>query len=253
MHYLYDGSLTGLFTTLQHILETNIQPNSICREYQFTPSLFEESQTIRTDETASTKVWERIHRLGGRLMFRNLGLVFLSEMPDFEMKIYTYLCLAIANGKDPVDQIQHPGVKACHSIWQRVLREVHKLKGFLRFEELEDGLLWATYAPDANISCMLAPYFARRMSNEKFMICDVKRGIGFYYNREEVEEVIIEESILKRLRINPSLRNTPDIYAQLWRHYFEEIAITERLNPKLQMSLMPKKYWGFLTEKMGKF
>jgi len=249
MYYLYDGSLTGLFCTLQHILENDLSPTAISPVNNFTPSLFVETTSIQTTERPATKLADYLYRLGGRTLFRNLILVFLSETPGCEMKIYQYLCLAIAEKKDPGEHVQHPAVAACHSIWQKVQREVHRFQGFLRFEALEDDLLWANFAPEANIGCMLAPYFSRRMPNEKFMICDVKRGIGFYYHDGEIEELEIEATILKKLRANPSLRNHSDVYAHLWRHYFREIAISERRNPRLQKSLMPRKYWLYLTEK----
>lgn len=251
MHYLYDGSLTGLFCVFQTILESRIQPHTICQTEQFTPSLFAEIRTIPTDEATAAKILERVNRLGGQQMFRNLALVFLSETPDFEMKMYHYLCLAISSKKDPCGQMQHPAVAACHSIWQKVQREVHRFQGFLRFEELENGLLWASFAPDANISALLAPYFSRHMPDETFMICDVKRGIGIFYENGETGEVEIDAKILKQLRAHATLRNSPDEYAQLWQRYFDKIAITSRKNPKLHKSLMPKKYWTYLTEKMG--
>jgi probable DNA metabolism protein len=37
-------------------------------------------------------------------------------------------------------------------------------------------------------------------------------------------------------------------YRQLWRKFYDTIAIQERYNPKCRMTHMPKRYWGTMTE-----
>ena len=39
------------------------------------------------------------------------------------------------------------------------------------------------------------------------------------------------------------------IFQQLWRTYFKAICIKERMNPKKQLSDMPRRYWKYMTEK----
>ena len=35
---------------------------------------------------------------------------------------------------------------------------------------------------------------------------------------------------------------------ELWRTYFKAICIKERLNPRKQLSDMPRRYWKYMTE-----
>jgi probable DNA metabolism protein len=37
-------------------------------------------------------------------------------------------------------------------------------------------------------------------------------------------------------------------YQDLWKKYFETIAIKERTNPRCQKNFMPVRYWKNLTE-----
>ncbi|WP_110945300.1 DUF4130 domain-containing protein [Paenibacillus phocaensis] len=37
-------------------------------------------------------------------------------------------------------------------------------------------------------------------------------------------------------------------YRRLWKRFYDTMAIRERLNPRAQMSHMPKRYWARLTE-----
>ena len=43
-----------------------------------------------------------------------------------------------------------------------------------------------------------------------------------------------------------------ELFQQLWRTYFKAICIRERINPKKQLSDMPRRYWKYMTEKNGK-
>ena len=63
-----------------------------------------------------------------------------------------------------------------------------------------------------------------------------------------------------RLKIKDYERNAFDddvlsendkIFQNLWRTYFKAICIKERMNPKKQLSDMPRRYWKYMTEKSG--
>jgi len=42
--------------------------------------------------------------------------------------------------------------------------------------------------------------------------------------------------------------STERFYRDLWRRFYDTIAIEGRYNPKLRMTHMPKRYWGTMTE-----
>ena len=37
-------------------------------------------------------------------------------------------------------------------------------------------------------------------------------------------------------------------YRDLWKQYFDNMAIRERINPSCQKNMMPVRYWKHLTE-----
>jgi probable DNA metabolism protein len=47
----------------------------------------------------------------------------------------------------------------------------------------------------------------------------------------------------------PPFEQEEEFYQTLWKQYFKSIAIEGRINPRLQMQHMPKKYWKYLIEK----
>ena len=48
------------------------------------------------------------------------------------------------------------------------------------------------------------------------------------------------------------LSDNDQLFQDLWRTYFKAICIKERMNPKKQLSDMPRRYWKYMTEKNGK-
>lgn len=46
----------------------------------------------------------------------------------------------------------------------------------------------------------------------------------------------------------PCISSSEVAYQELWKLFFNTIAIRERTNPKCQMQFMPKKYWQDLIE-----
>jgi len=47
------------------------------------------------------------------------------------------------------------------------------------------------------------------------------------------------------------LSENDQLFQDLWRTYFKAICIKERMNPKKQLSDMPRRYWKYMTEKNG--
>lgn len=129
------------------------------------------------------------------------------------------------------------------------------LKGLLRFEELTDGLLWASCEPAANVTPLLVPHFKARLKNYRWVICDVGRGTALYYDGCRVQTVELEQHVLASLRNRgrlPGRTAHSDRYAELWRTFFKSVAITDRKNPELQRQCMPKRFWKWLPEKVEK-
>ena len=115
--------------------------------------------------------------------------------------------------------------------------------GILRFKSIKEDILYAQIEPDHNIIALLAPHFQARLRNENFIIHDSKREIGVFYNKKEWIVKDIE-------KLDPSLvKESEEIYEELWKTYFKSISIERKTNPKLQKRNMPMRYWKYLTEK----
>ena len=120
-----------------------------------------------------------------------------------------------------------------------------KMHGFVRFKKLDEDVMYASYTPTSNITPLIAPHFADRMNSFNWIIHDTRRNIFAVYNKREcIIGHTVPENIPKPVDIDAD-------FEDLWRSYTVHTTIKERLNLRLQMNLMPKKYWHFMTEMNG--
>jgi probable DNA metabolism protein len=127
--------------------------------------------------------------------------------------------------------------------FRRVEHEVHKMLGFVRFQQVEGGIYYASISPDFNIVELLAPHFAERLSDQKWIIHDVRREIAALFNKGKW--------IMTEFTAEDIPRDTDEekYYKRLWKEFFNTLAIPSRRNPRLQRRLMPRRYWEHLPEK----
>lgn len=100
--------------------------------------------------------------------------------------------------------------------------------------------------PDNNIIEQLGHHFISRLPSMNFIIHDKNRDICFIYNCKEYK--IIDSKNLKIPEISSKISCEEKFYQDLWKMFFNTIAIKERKNLRCQMQFMPKKYWKDLIE-----
>ena len=118
--------------------------------------------------------------------------------------------------------------------------------GFLRFSELENGILFSRIHPKNNILSVLAEHFTDRLPTENFIIYDETRKTaalhksGSGYILAEVPHA--DEDFMNRFS------QQEQAFRQLWLEFVHAIAIEARYNPKLQSQNIPKRFWKDVTE-----
>ena len=70
------------------------------------------------------------------------------------------------------------------TISNRVSRQAHKWKGFLRFKEMQNHIFYAEFTADNNILGILANHFKKRLPKERWIIKDEKRDILCLYDQK---------------------------------------------------------------------
>ena len=242
MNYIYDGTFEGLLTSIYEAYYRRQEPSGILKNENLQQSLFDECIYIETDIEKSQKVYESIRKKISQRALQHIYYTYLSDHIDSGTLIYRYLKLGFKAGGKIDSMLSDQRVLDVHNTSKKVSFERHRMLGLLRFKKVSDNLFYAAIEPDHNIVPVLASHFAKRFSDQNFIIHDLKRKHAVFYNTKEWVITDFDEVLPDSF----DERN----YEKLWKEYFTSIAIKERVNPRLQKQFMPKRYWIHLTEKL---
>jgi len=135
---------------------------------------------------------------------------------------------------------------------RRVMKEAMRMLEFIRFQRTLDNIYFAPISPDFDVIAMTLKHLKERFADQMWLVYDLKRDYGFFYNLKSIEEVTLNEKSFNTsngaVPLN-LLQEEEAVYQTMWKGYCQNITIRERLNPKLQKQHMPKRYWKFLPEK----
>ncbi len=241
--YVYDGSFEGILTAIFEAFYRREEPDRILSEVGLQQDLLMRYVHIDTDAAKSDRVYQSIWQKISEDALKNVYHIFLSEEPDAGTLIYRYLKLGWKMGCKVDLHLSDDTVFKVMDINRRLGFEVHRLFGFVRFRQVEGGVFYSSLKPDHNVVELLAPHFAQRLSDQNWIIHDVRREIAALYNKKEW---IVTEFSTNDI---PLVTEGEKKYSTLWKEFFKTLAIPSRTNPRLQRQLLPRRYWDHLTEK----
>ena len=124
--------------------------------------------------------------------------------------------------------------------------EILHLNGFLRFQELENQILFAKIGPRNNILTFLAPHFADRLPLENFVIYDDTREIFVVHPAKKQWYIVTGETLDQEMITNYSEKELK--YRELFTFFCQKIAIKERKNLALQRNMLPIRFQEYMVE-----
>ncbi len=176
--YVYDGSFEGILTAVFEAFSRKEAPEAILPEQGLQQDLTARYVFIAADQAKSDRVYESVWKNISEEALKNIYHTFLSEDSEAGTLIYRYLKLGWKMGGNVDMHLSDDTVFRINAINLKVEHEVHKLMGFIRFRQVEGGLFYSSISPDHNIVELLAPRFAERLSDQNWIIHDVKRELA---------------------------------------------------------------------------
>lgn len=252
--YVYDGSWLGLLTSVFDSFSHKAQQPRIVKARIYEPSFFAESHEVITCLDKATRVLTKIQKLGSNKARSLVYRAFLSEQDGVEEEILRYIQLLLKNPAAATNDYGHPVTLAIHQAVKKVGREKHRMEAFIRFHLLDEQLYAATIEPDFNVLPIIAPHFKSRYADQQWLIYDIKRKYGIYYDLNTVVEITLDPTAKPTALVNSTTSNnlpeTENNYRDLWNEYFKKTNIESRKNMKLHVQHVPKRYWKYLSEKV---
>jgi len=240
--HIIDGSFEGLLTSVFVSHAERRFPDGIYTADEYQQSLCDALLEIRTDPAKAGRVRAGVEKKLGGEIYENIWTAYNSSDPERYSKISRYLALAFAVGRGVTERLADPAVLDLFAICRNVGRETNKLVGFIRFSVMENNVQFAEIAPEHNQLPLIMQHFADRLREIPFVIYDTGRRIaGIWDGREWY--------IAEARGLSPPKPSADEEQIRaLWKKFYKTIAIETRINPRLQMNHMPKKYWRNMTE-----
>lgn len=251
MIFIYDKTFEGVLTAVFDAYFRKTFPDSLLEEGQPLP-LFSEYVTIYTDQEKANRVWKALEKKLSPSALHCLTTCWLSELADIGSMLFRYICKAIDNPRSIELNFGDPDVLELSKIYKKVNSERLRTMQFLRFQKAADGIFFAALEPLYNVLPLSLEHFKDRFSDQKWLIYDIKREYGYYYDLNSVTEVCFENKghhLLSGFLDDELMHEDEKLFQQLWKQYFKSTTIKERLNPKLHKQNMPVRFWKYLTEK----
>lgn len=239
--YIYNGDFVSLLSLIHYLINNNIRPYNI-KNNEYFPNLLEETIIVNLDN--NEEVIKKIISIIGREIFKTLYYVFLSDDEKKEIIIFYLVLNGFKYRKSVIYRRDLKCVCETLKISEYVKHEIHKFKGFLRFKELENKVLYAEIEPVNDVLFFLSSHFSKRLKNEYWIIKDVKRGILSIYNKKKF--IIINEDDF--LIFTDKLSNEEEQIQELWKLFYKTIGISARKNDRCRLNFMPKRYWKYILE-----
>lgn len=248
---IYDGSFKGLLTAIFEVYEYKMSQPVIHRESATSASLFGKFHKVYTNDEKSERVWNKLDEKLSRNSLKQVYKIFLSELPGIENYLLRYIQYILSTKNIVENDYSNADVLMVKQTSRKVDRERHRMTAFIRFALTKDELYYSIIQPDFNVLPLISNHFKNRYANQRWLIYDIRRKYGLYYDMNNVTEVQID--FTTNLQNDDTKNNLFDeneiLYQELWKQYFSSVNIKARKNTKLHIQHMPKRYWKYLVEK----
>jgi probable DNA metabolism protein len=249
--FFYDKTFEGLLTAVFDAYSRKVFPDKLLGENDIPPLFMDGSYTVVTQEDKALRVWGALEKKLSKQACNMLTYAWLSETEGCGELLFRYIRKVFDNRVSIEANFGDKDVLELHQLARKVSHEGHYLEQFIRFQKAADGIYFAPVSPVYNALPLVIEHFADRFSDQKWLIYDVKRKYGYFYDLKIVEEVTLQDDkhLLSGKLDDELMAEDEKLFQELWKGYFKAIAIKERINPRLQRQNMPRRFWKYLIEK----
>ncbi len=238
--YVYDGTFEGLLCCVYNYYYNRLKPVSIVSFTDFTPSFYESFAVVTNYEQAYKVRYAIEEKIGGK------SLKFLEEcaltcLEEKEMYMLRFIVKGFKIGPAILNQLTDEDVNQLFKAHRHMERESHSFLGFVRFYKAGDVYV-AKIRPKNQILSLIAHHFITRFSKQTFMIYDEVHHQALVYGSGKYKILEVDNIEL------PPITQDEKQMQELWKNFYNAIAIKERFNPKCRMNFMPKRLWSNLPE-----
>lgn len=241
--YRYDGSYQGFLCCVAECFHDKKLPQGVQLLDEPQGTLFgvkvvdtQPELAMRVERSLSQKISPQAHDMVRR--------GFLTCMEEKELRLIRFILLGYKHGPSVTRMSVNSDVHAIDKALLYLKNEAHYHVEFIRFSDC-GGFLAAMITPNNTVLPLIVSHFCDRFNGENFVIFDKTHGMGFVYRTGEnpCREFFYADSLEL-----PEPSEEEEKYRELWRMFYDTIAVEGRINHKLRRNHMPMRYWPNMTE-----
>lgn len=249
-----DGSVDGIFTAVYDAWASGLGHENVALRIdgQMNYELFAEYCETETDALKAQKVARSVRAKMGTDAYQTIYQAALSKEPERADCIYRVLVrgmersVSTYEAKNVIWNLQDPDVCRLFELSRKTGNEAHRYIQFVRFRELENGVLFSEIQAENQVLPLVGDHFADRFPNENFMIYDMGHNDCLIHGKQRPWFILRDTQPEKESADRVSGQEKQ--MRQLWKGFCRSIAIEERKNLRLQQQFWPQKFRKWMTE-----
>ncbi|RYY37205.1 MAG: DNA metabolism protein [Sphingobacteriaceae bacterium] len=246
----YDGTFEGLLTAIFEIYEHKLQHVCLQKGEWHNTALFDNVMQVVTDEGRAVRVLKGLRKKLSSAGIQRLYIAHTGDIAGEENNLLGYIRYVFDSAQNIEEDYGNRYVMRVSELVRMMRREKHRMEAFVRFQKLQDGVFYSAIEPDFNVLPLLIRHFKNRYADQKWIIYDVKRQYGIYYDLHDTQFISMDfNNDNKAANAIASYTEDEGMYQHLWKNYFQSVNIASRKNTKLHLRHIPKRYWKHLPEK----
>lgn len=251
--YICTDTITGLYSAIHDAWkECRDKDAGIEIRGRTQQQLFCEYRTVAECESKAERLERMIKRYLGYNAYWDIYHALLSPEADKGTAVFKTIQEArnIRDSRKIMDHLGNPDVAKVFAMSRSVSNEAHMYEEFIRFRELENGILFSEITPKAQVLTCVADHFTDRFPLENWMIYDKSHGVFLVHRARESWGLVWGETLDEAQAGKVSEKEKE--YERLWSGFFQSISIQERENPGCQRNHLPLRYRDQMPEFRGR-
>ena len=240
--YEIENSLEGVLTALFDSYLYKEVPDLVTSSNRYQTRLDSVIREVKTDAEKVERVKRSVMKYSNEKTIDMARVVMHSSLLSKGTVTFNYLRKIIEEKREIAYDLGSSETVEFNEIRDKVWLENHRLKGFLRFSETTNGVLYAHVTPDNDIIELLVPHFVKRFKYHAFAIHDVRRNKLALYDKKKVTFTTPTEPL------SVYIGETEVECRSLWKNYFNSVNIPSRKNLRQQRGYLPSRYTSNMTE-----
>lgn len=250
-YLICEDSIEGIFTGIydayalreghEHI---HIQVGEVDNYRLFANYMYIQPDPVKTDKVAGTLR----RRLGEQAYLSICRAAASYNKEEKGDAIYRTVVdgITAGSGSRVMENLKNPYVAKTFELARYTANEAHYETEFIRFQELEQGILYAVIGPKNGVIPFIMPHFADRLSIENFMVHDENHGLFGVHPAKKEWYLVSEPDGFAKESLQCSQKEVK--YRDLFTIFHKTIGIKERENKRLQRQMCPFRYQDYMME-----